>query len=119
MWSRARQRRHDGACGDSEGRARAARALPRRPIQMSLLVVGSVALDSVETPFGKRDSVLGGSAPYFPAAASLLTKVSVIGVIGDDFPLDDLDFLRARGVDLDGLEKVAGRTFRWKGKYGF
>jgi sugar/nucleoside kinase (ribokinase family) len=86
---------------------------------MSLLVVGSVALDSVETPFGKRDDVLGGSATYFSAAASLLTKVSVVGVVGDDFPLQDLDFLEKRGVDLAGLEKVAGRTFRWKGKYGF
>jgi len=86
---------------------------------MSLLVVGSVALDSVETPFGKRDDVLGGSATYFSAAASLLTKVSVVGVVGDDFPVHDLDFLQKRGVSLDGLEKVAGRTFRWKGKYGF
>jgi len=86
---------------------------------MSLLVVGSVALDSVETPFGAREDVLGGSATYFSAAASLLTKVSVVGVVGDDFPLADLDFLKARGVALDGLEKVAGRTFRWKGKYGF
>ena len=86
---------------------------------MSLLVVGSVALDSVETPFGSRDNVLGGSATYFSAAASLLTQVSVVGVVGDDFPLDDLKFLTARGVSLDGLEKVAGKTFRWKGKYGF
>jgi sugar/nucleoside kinase (ribokinase family) len=86
---------------------------------MSLVVVGSVALDSVETPFGARENVLGGSATYFSAAASLLTKVAVVGVVGDDFPLGDLDFLRKRGVDLEGLEKVAGRTFRWKGKYGF
>jgi sugar/nucleoside kinase (ribokinase family) len=86
---------------------------------MSLLVVGSVALDSVETPFGARENVLGGSATYFSAASSLLTKVSVVGVVGDDFPLADLEFLRRRGVDLEGLEKVPGRTFRWKGKYGF
>jgi len=86
---------------------------------MSLLVVGSVALDSVETPFGKRENVLGGSATYFAAASSLLTRVSVVGVVGDDFPLDELEFLRKRGVVLDGLEKVAGKTFRWKGKYGF
>jgi sugar/nucleoside kinase (ribokinase family) len=86
---------------------------------MSLLVVGSVALDSVETPFGAREDVLGGSATYFSAAASLLSKVSVVGVVGDDFPLRDLDFLVRRGVSLDGLEKVPGRTFRWKGKYGF
>jgi sugar/nucleoside kinase (ribokinase family) len=86
---------------------------------MSLLVVGSVALDSVETPFGKRDDVLGGSATYFSAAASLLTRVSVVGVVGEDFPLGELEFLRKRGVDLDGLEKVQGKTFRWKGRYGF
>jgi sugar/nucleoside kinase (ribokinase family) len=86
---------------------------------MSLLVVGSVALDSVETPFGKRDDVLGGSATYFAAAASLLTKVSVVGVVGEDFPLAQLDFLRQRGVELDGLERVRGKTFRWRGRYGF
>jgi sugar/nucleoside kinase (ribokinase family) len=86
---------------------------------MSLLVVGSVALDSVSTPFGARDDVLGGSATYFAAAASLLTKVSVVGVVGDDFPLQDLAFLRGRGCELDGLERVPGRTFRWKGRYGF
>jgi sugar/nucleoside kinase (ribokinase family) len=86
---------------------------------MSLLVVGSVALDSVETPFGARDDVLGGSATYFSAAASLLSKVSVVGVVGDDFPMESLAFLQKRGVSLDGLEKVPGRTFRWKGKYGF
>ena len=86
---------------------------------MSLLVVGSVALDSVETPFGAREDVLGGSATYFSAAASLLTKVSVVGVVGEDFGLSQLDFLRARNVSLDGLERVPGRTFRWKGRYGF
>jgi sugar/nucleoside kinase (ribokinase family) len=86
---------------------------------MSLLVVGSVALDSVETPFGARENALGGSATYFSAAASLLTQVGVVGVVGDDFPLSEIEFLRARGVDLSGLEKVSGRTFRWKGRYGF
>ena len=86
---------------------------------MSVLVVGSVALDSVETPFGERDNVLGGSATYFSAAASLLTKVAVVGVVGEDFPTAQLEFLTARGVDLAGLETVPGRTFRWKGRYGF
>jgi sugar/nucleoside kinase (ribokinase family) len=86
---------------------------------MSLLVVGSVALDSVETPFGARENVLGGSATYFAASASLLTKVSVVGVIGDDFPLEQVQFLRNRGVSLEGLTKTPGKTFRWKGKYGF
>jgi len=86
---------------------------------MSLLVVGSVALDSVETPFGAREEVLGGSATYFSAAASLLTKVSVVGVVGEDFEQGQLAFLEKRGVSLAGLERVPGRTFRWKGKYGF
>jgi sugar/nucleoside kinase (ribokinase family) len=86
---------------------------------MSLLVVGSVALDSVETPFGARENALGGSATFFSAAASLLTQVGVVGVVGDDFPLAQIEFLRARGVDLSGLEKVSGRTFRWKGRYDF
>jgi sugar/nucleoside kinase (ribokinase family) len=84
-----------------------------------LLVVGSVALDSVETPFGAREEVLGGSATYFSAAASLLTPVAVVGVVGEDFPVAQLEFLRARGVSLDGLERVPGKTFRWKGRYGF
>jgi sugar/nucleoside kinase (ribokinase family) len=86
---------------------------------MSLLVVGSVALDSVETPFGSRENVLGGSATYFSASASLLAKVSVVGVVGEDFEQGQLEFLRARGVELDGLERVPGRTFRWKGRYGY
>jgi sugar/nucleoside kinase (ribokinase family) len=84
-----------------------------------LLVVGSVALDSVETPFGARNDALGGSATYFSAAASLLAPVYVVGVVGSDFPLGELDFLRRRGVHLDALERVPGRTFRWKGRYGF
>ena len=86
---------------------------------MSVLVVGSVALDSVETPFGERENVLGGSATYFAAAASLLTRVSVVGVVGEDFPHHELEFLKKRGVALDGLSRVPGKTFRWKGKYGF
>src|SRR6266853_208677 len=84
-----------------------------------LLVVGSVALDSVETPFGAREDALGGSATYFSAAARLLAPVHVVGVVGDDFPLAQLEFLRARGVHLDALEHVPGRTFRWKGRYGY
>jgi len=86
---------------------------------MSVLVVGSVALDSVETPFGRRDEVLGGSAVYFSASASFFTGVQVVGVVGRDFPEDHLDFLRSRGIGLDGLVRVPGRTFRWKGEYGF
>jgi sugar/nucleoside kinase (ribokinase family) len=84
---------------------------------MSVLVVGSVALDSVETPFGKADDVLGGSATFFSAAASLLTPVQLVGVIGTDYPEERLKELAARGVDLAGLERADGPSFRWRGRY--
>ncbi|HJP60004.1 MAG TPA: PfkB family carbohydrate kinase [Gemmatimonadaceae bacterium] len=84
---------------------------------MSVLVVGSVALDSVETPFGKADDVLGGSANFFSASASLLTKVSVVGVVGSDYPIEKLDALKKRGVDFSGLERAEGPSFRWRGRY--
>jgi sugar/nucleoside kinase (ribokinase family) len=84
---------------------------------MSVLVVGSVALDSVETPFGKADDVLGGSANFFSASASHLTKVSVVGVIGSDYPVEKLEPLKARGVDYSGLEKAEGDSFRWRARY--
>jgi sugar/nucleoside kinase (ribokinase family) len=84
---------------------------------MTLLVVGSVALDSVETPFGKADEVLGGSATFFSASACHLTPVQLVGVIGDDYPVDKLDALSERGVDLAGLERAEGRSFRWRGRY--
>ena len=86
---------------------------------MSLVVVGSVALDTVETPFGRADAVLGGSASYFSAAASLFCPVRLVGVIGDDFPVDELDFLRERGVDMEGLERADGPSFHWVGRYDF
>ncbi|HEX2722328.1 MAG TPA: PfkB family carbohydrate kinase [Gemmatimonadaceae bacterium] len=84
---------------------------------MSVLVVGSVALDSVETPFGKADDVLGGSATFFSAAASLLTPVQLVGVAGSDYPVEKLEPLAARGVDLAGLEHAEGPSFRWRGRY--
>lgn len=84
---------------------------------MSVLVVGSVALDSVETPFGRADEVLGGSATYFSAAASHLTPVSLVGVVGGDYPVDRFDQLAARGVDLAGLQQAEGPSFRWRGRY--
>jgi sugar/nucleoside kinase (ribokinase family) len=86
---------------------------------MSLLVVGSVALDSVETPFGQRDDVLGGSATYFSTAASFFGPVRMVATVGEDFPDAHVRFLAARGVDLAGLERRPGRTFRWKGRYDF
>ena len=84
---------------------------------MSLLVVGSVALDSVETPFGKADNALGGSAIFFSASASLLAPVQLVGVIGNDYPEHELDPLAQRGVDLTGLERADGPSFRWRGRY--
>jgi sugar/nucleoside kinase (ribokinase family) len=85
---------------------------------MSLLVVGSIALDSVTTPYGSQDDVLGGAASYFSCAASMLTKVSLVGVVGDDFPQKHLDTFAKRGIDLAGLERRKGaKTFRWSGSY--
>jgi sugar/nucleoside kinase (ribokinase family) len=84
---------------------------------MSILVVGSVALDSVETPFGKTEDAIGGSATYFSASASHLTKVNLVGVVGTDYPLDRLEPLRERGVDLSGLVQAEGESFRWRGRY--
>jgi sugar/nucleoside kinase (ribokinase family) len=82
-----------------------------------LVVVGSVALDSVELKGKMHDDLLGGSAAFFAAAASYFTPVKLVAVVGDDFPRQHLDFLRARGVELDGLEHKPGKTFRWKGRY--
>lgn len=85
----------------------------------TILVVGSVAFDDIETPFGKVQGVLGGSTSYFTAAASLFAPVRVVSVVGTDFPLDAYDFLRARGADLRGLQVVEGKTFRWGGRYDY
>ena len=85
-----------------------------------LLVVGSVALDTVQTPFGKVQEVLGGSATYFSYAASFFTRVRLVAAVGSDFPEQHLRFLRERGVDLSGLTtQPNGRTFRWTGEYGY
>jgi sugar/nucleoside kinase (ribokinase family) len=84
---------------------------------MSVLVVGSVALDSVETPFGRVDDVLGGSATFFSASASVLSRVLVVGVVGDDYPVELLKPLEQRGVDFAGLERAKGSSFRWRGRY--
>ncbi|MXW17538.1 MAG: sugar kinase [Gemmatimonadetes bacterium] len=84
---------------------------------MQILSVGSVALDAVETPAGSVDGVIGGSAVFFSAAASLLAPVRVVGVVGDDYPLARLRFLRDRGVDFAGLERLPGESFFWGGRY--
>jgi len=85
---------------------------------MSVLVVGSVALDSVETPFGKADDVLGGSGTFFSASASHLAPVQLVGIVGNDYPLSDLQTAFAgRRIDLGGLERADGSSFRWRGRY--
>lgn len=85
---------------------------------MSTLVVGSIALDTVETPFGRAENALGGTAVFFSLAASLFTDVRLVGVIGNDFPAHGIDLLERRGVDLAGLQRRPGETFRWIGEYG-
>ena len=86
---------------------------------MSLLVVGTVALDSVKTPFGTADSVLGGSATYFSVAASYFTTVRLVAVIGEDFPKEKLDVFAKHKINTEGLLTLPGKTFRWSGSYGF
>ena len=87
---------------------------------MPVLVIGSIALDTLETPFGKADEILGGAGSYFSLAASVLTDVRLVGVIGADLPERHIETLRSRGVDLDGLQRVQnGKTFRWVGRYEY
>jgi sugar/nucleoside kinase (ribokinase family) len=84
-----------------------------------LLVVGSVAFDAVKTPFGQVERALGGSATYFSVAASLFTEVSLVAVVGEDFTLADRQVFNGRRIDLSGLESRPGKTFFWRGEYGF
>lgn len=84
---------------------------------MTVLVVGSVAFDSIETPHGKREKCLGGSASYFGLAARLFTPVQLVSVVGEDFPGDYRQLLTCAGVDLGGLEGMKGKTFFWSGRY--
>jgi sugar/nucleoside kinase (ribokinase family) len=83
----------------------------------SLLVVGSVALDTVETSLCRREEILGGAASFSCYAASFFSPTRLVGVVGTDFPVEHEEFLRSQGIDLAGLERVAGRTFRWAGRY--
>src|SRR5512141_337613 len=86
---------------------------------VSLLVVGTVALDSVKTPFGNVDNALGGSATYFSTSASYFTDVRLVAVIGEDFPKEHIQFLKTRNIDVRGLQQEKGKTFHWKGEYGY
>jgi len=84
---------------------------------MSVLVVGTVAFDSIETPVGSVERVLGGSASYFALGASYFAPVRIVGVIGQDFPQDYLDLFTQRGVDIQGIKQERGDTFHWRGRY--
>ena len=86
---------------------------------MTILVVGSVAYDSIETPFGSRRETLGGAATYFSLAASYFAPVQVVAAVGEDFGEEPVKLLRSRGIDLRGLTKLPGETFRWAGRYEF
>jgi sugar/nucleoside kinase (ribokinase family) len=84
---------------------------------MSILVVGSVAFDTIETPSGRREDILGGAATYFSLAASYFTEVRMVAVVGDDFTGQHEEVLKKRGVDTRGIQRSAGKTFRWGGQY--
>jgi sugar/nucleoside kinase (ribokinase family) len=84
---------------------------------MSILVVGTVAFDSIETPFGSAERILGGSASYFALGASFFAPVRIVGVIGRDFPQEYLDLFTQRNIDLEGVKKESGDTFHWRGRY--
>ncbi|PIV85400.1 MAG: sugar kinase [Nitrospirae bacterium CG_4_9_14_3_um_filter_53_35] len=86
---------------------------------MSLLVVGSIAFDSVKTPFGKVEEAIGGSAVYFSLSAGFFNDINLVAVVGKDFPEHEIAFLNTRNVDTQGLQRVDGKTFRWKGEYSF
>ena len=84
---------------------------------MSLLVVGSVAFDALESPYGKVDRTVGGAATYFAVAASFFTPVNLVGIVGEDFTEKDAQIFRGRHIDTDGLERASGKTFFWAGRY--
>lgn len=84
---------------------------------MNVLVVGTVAFDSIETPFGSAERILGGSAAYFALGASFFAPIRVVGVVGEDFPQDYLDIFTQRNIDIAGIERAQGDTFHWRGRY--
>ncbi|MBN2169558.1 MAG: sugar kinase [Actinobacteria bacterium] len=86
---------------------------------MGIIVVGTVALDDVKTPFGEAKEALGGSATYFSLAASFFTDVAIVAVVGRDFPPEHLQYLEERGIDTSAVSVLEGETFRWSGEYGY
>src|SRR5450759_2054820 len=108
-------RSSDGGAGPASG-ARGALRCPPMPIT----VVGSIAYDAVKTPFGERERMLGGAAVHFALAASFFDDVRVVGPVGEDFGEEQLEVMRRRGVDVSDVERVAGgKTFFWRGEYGW
>ena len=86
---------------------------------MSLLVVGSIALDTVKTPVEEHADLLGGSASYAALGASFFTRVNLVGVVGDDFPQTEFEFWKTHGIDATGVQRANGKTFRWSGEYAW
>ncbi len=85
---------------------------------MSLVIVGSLAFDTLETPYGRRERIVGGSCTYCALAASFYTRPRIVSVIGEDFPEETIDFFKQRKIDLQGVVKEAGPTFHWEARYG-
>ena len=83
---------------------------------MSVLIVGSIALDTVKTPLAEHADLLGGSASYAAVGASFFSPVKLVGVVGEDFPEAHIEYFGTRAIDLEGLQRVAGKTFRWSGE---
>jgi cytidine kinase len=86
---------------------------------MSVLVVGSIALDTVKTPVEEHADLLGGSASYAALAASYFSQVRLVGIVGDDFPESEFEFWKSRKIDIEGVERAKGKTFRWSGEYAW
>jgi sugar/nucleoside kinase (ribokinase family) len=86
---------------------------------MSVLILGSIALDTVKTPIEERSDLLGGSASYAAAAASFFSPVKLVGIVGSDFPQSEFEFWRTRKIDIEGVQRVEGKTFRWSGEYSW
>src|SRR3954453_8328101 len=108
----------DGSCSPTDSPCSAFQP-PTGCDTMTLLVVGSIALDSIFTPFGETADALGGSAVYFSVAGSILHPVQVVGVIGKDYPRQELESLAPRGIDWGGVEQAEGESFRWKVKHSY
>ena len=85
---------------------------------MSLVIIGSLAFDTIETPFGRKKKIVGGSGTYCALAASFFTQPNIVGVVGEDFPGEAIDFFKQRGIDLQGLKQEPGKTFHWEARYG-